>query len=105
MARTTIGCRVCPCKLIKNKAALHDPNLPLPTHRHCWCRPIAPFDPVRRILQYPFYKHAFRIYPMEDEYFIEKILLNVRLGNPILTDSWLETYTSDTNTHFCRNTM
>ena len=68
---------------------LYDPNSPLSTHRHCWCQPIAPFDPVLRILQYPFYKHAFRIYPMEDEYFMEKILLNVRLGNPILSNSRL----------------
>ena len=42
---------------------------------------------------------------MEDEYFMEKILLNVRLGNPILSNSWLETYTSDSNTHFFRNTI
>ena len=76
-----------------------------PTHRHCWCQPIAPFNPVLRILQYPFYKHAFRIHPMEEENFTEKILLNIRLGNPILSNSWLETYTSNTNTHFCRNTM
>ena len=99
MARTVIGCRVCSCKLVKNRMTLHDPNSPLPTHRHCWCQPIAPFDPVLRILQYPFYQPAFRIYPMEDEYFMEKILLNVRLGNPILSDSWLETYTSDSSTH------
>ena len=42
---------------------------------------------------------------MEEENFTEKILLNIRLGNPILSDSWLETYTSNTNTHFYRNTM
>ena len=105
MARTVIGCRVCLCKLVKNKIALYDPNSPLPTHRHCWCQPIAPFDPVQRILQYPFYKNEFRIYPMEDEYFMEKILLNVRLGNPVLGDSWLEIYTSNSNPPFCRNTM
>ena len=105
MARTVIGCRVCPCKFVKNKIALYDPNSPLPMHRHCWCRPIAPFDPIHRILQYLFCKHAFRIYPMGDEYFTEKILLNIRPGSSISSDSWLEMYTSDSSTHFCRNTM
>ena len=42
---------------------------------------------------------------MEEENFTEQILLNIRLGNPILNDSWLEDYASDSNTHFCRNTM
>ena len=42
---------------------------------------------------------------MEEENFTEQIFLNIRLGNPILNDSWLENYTSDSNTHFCRNTM
>ena len=31
---------------------------------------------------------------MEEENFTEKIILNIRMGNPILSDSWLETYTS-----------
>ena len=42
---------------------------------------------------------------MEEENFTEEIFLNIRLGNPILNDSCLENYTSDSNTHFCRNTM
>ena len=42
---------------------------------------------------------------MEEENFTEKILLNIRLENPILSETWLGTYISDTNTHFCRNTM
>ena len=46
MARTVIGTviviviGVCPCKLVKNRMALYDPNSPLPIHRHCWCQPI-----------------------------------------------------------------
>ena len=105
MARTVIGCRVCPCKFAKNKIVLYDPNSPSPTHRHCWCQPITPFDPILRILQYCFYKHAFRIYPMEDEYFTEKILLNMRPGNFISNNTWLEMYMNDSNTHFCQSTM
>ena len=105
MARTEIGCRVCPCKFVKKKIALYDPNSPLPMHSHCWYQPIAPFDPVHRILQYPFYKYAFRTYPMGDEFFMEKILLNIRPGGFILSNLWLEMYTSDSNTQFCRNTM
>ena len=42
---------------------------------------------------------------MEEENFTEQIFLNIRSGNPILNGSWLEDYTSDSNTHFCRNTM
>ena len=105
MARAVIGCRVCPCKFVKNKTALYDPNSPLPMHRHCWCQPIAPFDTVHRLLQYPFYKLAFRIYPMGDEYFREKILLNIRSGSAILNDLWLSLYESDSKTHICRSTM
>ena len=64
-----------------------------------------PFDPIKRILQYPFYRHSFRIYPMEDEYFSGKILLNIKPGRPILSDSWLEIYMHDSKTNICRTTM
>ena len=104
MAQTEIGCRIFPCKFVKNKADLYDPNSPTPQHRHCWCKPIPPFDPIKWILLYPFYKHGFRIFPIGEEYFTERILLHLKQGRPILSESWLGIYRYNTNTHICRST-
>ena len=42
---------------------------------------------------------------MEDEYFNEKIILNMKPGGFTSSEIWIDLHRSDFYTHFCRNTM
>ena len=70
--------------------------------------PIAPFDPVIRILavSVPSINMHLEYTLWKEENFYRKDTPKYKTGEtPILNDSWLEDYASNSNTHFCRNTM